>query len=243
MSPSTRARSAATRCRATISAKPSGSVRSSCARPGSSCSAVISSARCGSRGRSASPGRGRLVSGRASLAGGRGLPEPVLGLPESLRGFPEPVLGLPESLRGLPEPVRGLPDGDRGLPDGGRPPDEGFAPPPRERSPLLVEDITLDPLRPALQHRTSTPKRQRPPEGGLCRKNVRRRPTLPRSHPRSTIGAERLSFRVRNGTGRFPLAMAAETLLRFQSDRAQRYECSRFPTESREPHSGRELKV
>ena len=69
---------------------------------------------------------------------------------------------------------------------------------------------------------------------------VRRRPTLPRSHPRSTIGAERLSFRVRNGTGRFPLAMAAETLLRYQREPSIR-RCSRFPTESREPHSGREL--
>src|SRR5699024_7660634 len=29
-------------------------------------------------------------------------------------------------------------------------------------------------------------------------------PTLPRGLPRSTIGAEGLSFRVRNGTGRFP---------------------------------------
>src|ERR1700709_290839 len=45
---------------------------------------------------------------------------------------------------------------------------------------------------------------------------VRRRPTLPRSGPRSTIGAERLSFRVRDGTGRFPLAMIAETLWRCQ---------------------------
>ena len=43
-------------------------------------------------------------------------------------------------------------------------------------------------------------------------KCVRRRPTLPRSLPRSTIGAEGLSFRVRNGTGRFPFAMATETL-------------------------------
>ena len=34
---------------------------------------------------------------------------------------------------------------------------------------------------------------------------ARRRPTLPRSLPRSTIGAEGLSFRVRDGTGRFPL--------------------------------------
>ena len=51
--------------------------------------------------------------------------------------------------------------------------------------------------------------------GGLRSNVVRRRPTLPRSHPRSTIGAKRLSFRVRNGAGRFPLAMAAETLWSF----------------------------
>ena len=44
---------------------------------------------------------------------------------------------------------------------------------------------------------------------------VRRCPTLPQGPPCSTIGAERLSFRVRNGTGRFPLAMAAETLSMF----------------------------
>jgi hypothetical protein len=51
----------------------------------------------------------------------------------------------------------------------------------------------------------------------LIKRCVRRRPTLPRSGPRSTIGAERLSFRVRDGTGRFPLAMVAVTLWRFQS--------------------------
>ena len=44
--------------------------------------------------------------------------------------------------------------------------------------------------------------------------DVRRRSTLPQGPPCSTIDAERLSFRVRNGTGRFPLAMAAETLSR-----------------------------
>src|SRR4051812_10955207 len=49
--------------------------------------------------------------------------------------------------------------------------------------------------------------------GGLSGEEVRRCPTLPRGRPRSTIGAESLSFRVRNVTGRFPLAMAAETLL------------------------------
>src|SRR5215468_6799636 len=42
---------------------------------------------------------------------------------------------------------------------------------------------------------------------------VRRRPTLPHSHGCSTIGAGGLSFRVRNGSGRFPAAMAAVTLL------------------------------
>ena len=41
---------------------------------------------------------------------------------------------------------------------------------------------------------------------------VRRCPTLPPRPRGSTIGAERLSFRVRNETGRFPLAMAAVTL-------------------------------
>ena len=78
--------------------------------------------------------------------------------------------------------------------------------------------------------RRQKPMRATPSWDGPHRKNVRRRPTLPRSHPRSTIGASGLSFRVRNGTGRFPCAMAAETLLR----------CEPFPTASREPHSERE---
>lgn len=42
-------------------------------------------------------------------------------------------------------------------------------------------------------------------------KSVRRCPTLPQGLPCSTIGAESLSFRVRNVTGRFPLAIAAVT--------------------------------
>ena len=50
------------------------------------------------------------------------------------------------------------------------------------------------------------------------RHGVRRRPTLPRSFPRSTIGADRLSFRVRNETGRFPVAMAAVTLWRWRAE-------------------------
>ena len=41
---------------------------------------------------------------------------------------------------------------------------------------------------------------------------VRRRPTLPQPGGCSTIGAEGLSFRVRDGTGRFPFAVAAVTL-------------------------------
>ena len=66
--------------------------------------------------------------------------------------------------------------------------------------------------------------------------DVRRRPTLPHSSPCSTIGAERLSFRVRNGTGRFPLAMTAVTLWRCNQAPAS---CPGVPAVSQEPHSGR----
>src|SRR3954467_2111941 len=69
---------------------------------------------------------------------------------------------------------------------------------------------------------------------GPCRgMAVRRRPTLPPRLRSSTIGAERLSFRVRNGSGRFPLAMAAVTLCTC-ANRGVRLVRS-------EPHSGREL--
>jgi hypothetical protein len=73
-------------------------------------------------------------------------------------------------------------------------------------------------------------------------KEVRRRSTLPQGHPCSTIDAERLNFRVRNGTGCFPLAMVAETLLSFRSKQKG---VKTFllivdlETVSREPHSGR----
>ncbi len=50
--------------------------------------------------------------------------------------------------------------------------------------------------------------------GATLFKNVRQRPTLPHGPPCSTIGAEGLNFRVRNGTGCFPFAITAETLLR-----------------------------
>jgi hypothetical protein len=43
---------------------------------------------------------------------------------------------------------------------------------------------------------------------------VRRCPTLP-PELGSTIGADRLSFRVRDGTGRFPVAVTAVTLFKF----------------------------
>ncbi len=79
------------------------------------------------------------------------------------------------------------------------------------------------------------------PWGWPFHKEVRRCPTLPRGHPRSTIGAEGLSFRVRNVTGRFPFAMAAETLLIFQSeDHQPQLVIDRFSTVNREPQSGRE---
>ncbi len=57
--------------------------------------------------------------------------------------------------------------------------------------------------------KTTTPPWGRSSTGVLY---VRRRPTLPQVPTCSTIGAERLSFRVRNGAGRFPLAMITETL-------------------------------
>ena len=50
-----------------------------------------------------------------------------------------------------------------------------------------------------------------PSSGGHSSMNVRRCPTLPQGRPCSTIGAASLSFRVRNVSGRFPRAMAAET--------------------------------
>ena len=57
-------------------------------------------------------------------------------------------------------------------------------------------------------------------------KDVRRRPTLPHGPPCSTIGAEGLNFRVRNGTGCFPFAIATETLWR----------CNLRPASRSRPH-------
>ena len=44
-------------------------------------------------------------------------------------------------------------------------------------------------------------------------KKFRRRPTLPPSFPGSTIGAEELNFRVRDGNGCYLFAIAAENLI------------------------------
>ncbi len=63
----------------------------------------------------------------------------------------------------------------------------------------------------ALKHNKASPERA----GFVC--VVRRRPSLPHGPPCSTIGAEGLSFRVRNGSGRFPFAVAAVTLWRSQT--------------------------
>src|SRR4051812_35054718 len=67
---------------------------------------------------------------------------------------------------------------------------------------------------PQMPHkREKAPHRDSEESGaGLSPQFVRRRPTLPQGPPCSTIGAERLSFRVRNVTGRFPNAMTTETL-------------------------------
>src|SRR6266540_214063 len=54
--------------------------------------------------------------------------------------------------------------------------------------------------------------RKRRPFGRRLAKMSRRRPTLPPGLPGSTIGARGLNFRVRDGTGCLPSAMATETL-------------------------------
>ena len=92
---------------------------------------------------------------------------------------------------------------------------------------------------PALPPRTQTNEEGRSTSSGATLfKHVRRRPTLPRGPPRSTIGAEGLNFRVRNGTGCFPFAITAETLLRCHRPSSVKQAC--MATVSREPHSGRE---
>jgi hypothetical protein len=64
-----------------------------------------------------------------------------------------------------------------------------------------------------------TPERDEAPRGvsgeALRIKKARRRPTLPGGYPPSTIGAGGLHFRVRNGNGCYPAAMATGNLVFF----------------------------
>ena len=54
-------------------------------------------------------------------------------------------------------------------------------------------------------------KRRTPrPKAGCSHYEIRRRPTLPGGLPPSTIGADRLNFRVRDGNGCDPVAMVTE---------------------------------
>ena len=76
-------------------------------------------------------------------------------------------------------------------------------------------------------------EKRRPPDsvesgGRLFRRRSWRRPTLPRGLPRSTIGAEELNFRVRNGNGCRLFAIAAN----FE------YDHPKAPTHSRRPICG-----
>ena len=80
------------------------------------------------------------------------------------------------------------------------------------------------------------PLQGQPPKWSTLKCVVRRRPSLPHGPPCSTIGAEKLNFRVRNGAGCFPLAMITETLLRCVAGGDF---SPFFPTVSRELHSGR----
>ena len=62
-----------------------------------------------------------------------------------------------------------------------------------------------------IRHRTGLrPTTKDPRERGPRQYEIRRRPTLPGSLPPSTIGAGGLNFRVRNGNGCDPAAMATE---------------------------------
>ncbi len=58
-----------------------------------------------------------------------------------------------------------------------------------------------------------TPKSADPKVDALCVDKFRRRPTLPGGLPPSTIGADRLNFRVRDGNGCDPVAKATGNLL------------------------------
>ena len=81
----------------------------------------------------------------------------------------------------------------------------------------LVLDAYAQDLRQKVTIRNSSKhlelQRKRPvthENDGAFELNSRRRPTLPHSYPCSTIGPERLNFRVRDGNGCDPLGIATE---------------------------------
>src|SRR5574341_1111038 len=66
--------------------------------------------------------------------------------------------------------------------------------------------------------------------------SIRRRPTLPRGSPRSTIGAGELNCRVRDGNGCFLSAIATERRIpRFRTVLARRHEPTAKPSETFHP--------
>jgi hypothetical protein len=168
-----------------------------------------------------------------------------------------PASGLPRPWPADPPDGRCLLPGVLGLlpaPEAVRP---AFAAPPPARPPLapLPRGVPrLSATQTNLQHlchnSTQTSEEGRSTSSGAALfKHVRRRPTLPRGPPRSTIGAEELNFRVRNGTGCFPFAITAETLLRCHRPRGplrwpgDKPRSPAMATVSREPHSGRKHQV
>src|SRR5690606_5769813 len=132
-----------------------------------------------------SPRCGFLSSRYGFFSSPRGLPSPRYGFFSS-RGFPSPRYGFFSSRRGWPE-RRCLSEVLRVLSACGR----------LSRSSV----ICIPSLRTASG--ADLTRNGHPALGGHFTKEVRRCPTLPQGPPCSTIGAERLSFRVRNGTGRF----------------------------------------
>ena len=94
---------------------------------------------------------------------------------------------------------------------GGRRP--GSAVGPGSRRPHDAADEEGDPRTCATMLRGTERRKRRedaPDRGVLSHCEIRRRPTLPGGLPPSTIGADRLNFRVRDGNGCDPVAMATE---------------------------------
>ena len=78
------------------------------------------------------------------------------------------------------------------------------------------ESGTTNPLHDPCHHGHCRAKNQKPQPRGWGFFLIGQRPTLPHTRACSTIGAERLNFRVRDGNGWDPLAMITQNLLRFQ---------------------------